>query len=501
MWAFVIWDNVSRELFCSRDRFGVKPLLLMTTGTGIAFASEAKAFLALPWARAASGNMRILRGGMCATLKGPTASLELSRWWHPIDHIEPVSAPYPKQVERFRELFFDACRLRLRSDVPVGTAISGGLDSSSSLAAIHALSAESVVRRPPDWARAFTVVARGTMHDELAYAMAACESVGVEPEVIDLFQRCDPDDIDEYLYLTEGRPLTNLPAWYLYRSMREHGIRVSMDGQGADEILAGYAIDAIRALRLEGSWLRRPRRTLDLYRTIAAQSRDSPYARVRARMLIVCSSPTLRRLASRSPNVGARIPSVLSPDHDAEAWEVARSLPPLNAVMFMAVNDEIQSLLERYDALSMSNGLEIRMPFLDWRLVSYALSLPPESILGHGFTKRILRDAMVPYLPAIVRTRKQKLQFQGPIRSLLQDQLSPWIDAYPSVRSSAAGVLTTGTYSDVREFGFRLVDAWREQTYPRMVEERIAGIRARYRSDPTLFRRHIQTLPQADGDR
>ena len=217
-------------------------------------------------------------------------------------------------------------------------------------------------------------------------------------------------------------------------------------------------------------------------------------------MLIVCSSPTLRRLASRSPNVGARIPSVLSPDHDAEAWEVARSLPPLNAVMFMAVNDEIQSLLERYDALSMSNGLEIRMPFLDWRLVSYALSLPPESILGHGFTKRISGTRSC-YLPAIVRTRKQKLQFQGPIRSLLQDQLSPWIDAYPSVRSSAAGVLTTGTYSDVREFGFRLVDAWREQTYPRMVDERIAGIRARYRSDPTLFRRHIQTLPDGDGDR
>ena len=443
MWAFVIWDNAARELFFSRDRFGVKPLLLLETPSGTAFASEAKAFLGLPWwqgggsngdgaAPAAMGDVRVLRGGMCATLRGPTAGLHVSRWWHPLDHIHPQTAPYPQQVEQFRELFFDACRLRLRSDVPIATAISGGLDSSSSLAAVHALGAESVARRPSDWARAFTIVAPGTEHDELAYAVAACDAVGVEPTVIDLFERCDPDDIDEYLFLTEGRPLTNLPAWYLYRTMREHGIRVSMDGQGADEILVGYAVDAIRGLLLEGSWLRRPLRTFDLCSTIAAQAHDSPYARMRARMLLVSSSPGLRRAASRSGSLRSRIPAVLEPDHDPATWEMARTLPPLNAVAFMAVNDGIQRLLERYDVLSMSSGLEIRMPFLDWRLVCYALSLPGESIAGHGFMKRILRDAMAPDLPDVVRARKQKLQFQGPIRSLLQEPARPMARRVPA---------------------------------------------------------------------
>ncbi len=173
MWAFAIWDDVAHELFLSRDRFGVKPVLLLETPSGTAFASEAKAFLGLtPFRTAdATGNgsdpvdtsdIRTLRGGMCATLRGPTRRLELSRWWHPLDHIHPETGSYPQQLEQFRELFFDACRLRLRSDVPIATAISGGLDSSSTLAAVHALGAESVARRPSEWARAFTIVAPGT---------------------------------------------------------------------------------------------------------------------------------------------------------------------------------------------------------------------------------------------------------------------------------------------------------------------------------------------------
>jgi asparagine synthase (glutamine-hydrolysing) len=506
MWAFAVWDDAERQLFLSRDRFGVKPLLLVETPSGTAFASEAKAFAGLPWGTGASTRddsgsdgaspprVRVLRGGMCATLKGPTARLDVVRWWQPLDHIRPGATSYPQQVERFRELFFDACRLRLRSDVPIATAISGGLDSSSTLAAVYALGAEAVARRPSDWTRAFTIVAPGTQHDELRYAMATCSAVGVEPTVIDLFERCDPNDIDEYLYLTEGRPLTNLPAWYLYRTMREHGIPVSIDGQGADEILIGYAIDAIRALQLEGSWLRRPRRTRDLYRTITEQAQNSPYARVRTRMLLVSSSPALRRIASRPERIRSRIPAVLEVGHDAPTWEMARTLPAVNAVAFMAVHDGIQRLLERYDVLSMSSGLEIRMPFLDWRLVCYALSLPGESIVGDGFMKRILRDAMAPYLPEVVRTRKQKLQFQGPIRSLLQNQLSPWLDRYPSLRAAGTDVLATGAYPEVSEFGFRLVDAWQEQTYPRMLDDRVAAIRARHRADPGPIRTHTHTL-------
>lgn len=495
MWAFAIWDNAARRLFFSRDRFGIKPFLLLETPQGTAFASEAKAFYALPWFDdSCTKHVRALRAGMCATLEGPTASLRISRWWKPLDYIEPVSADYGKQVEHFRELFADACRLRLRSDVPVGTAISGGMDSSSVLATVNALGAESVARRPQDWSRAFTVVARGTEHDELDYAMAACQAAGVEANVIDLFERCDPNDIDDYLYLTEGKPLTNLPAWYLYRSMRQDGIRVSMDGQGADEILAGYFWDVKRILLLEGSWLRHPLRTLGLVSTLQALAQDSPYGRVPPEMLAVLSSPTLRRLAGRLPKLRSRLPQSLAEDHDADTWEMAKTLPPLNSIMFMAVHDGIQQLLHRYDLLSMSSGLEIRMPFLDWRLVCYALSLPAESILGRGFTKRILRDAMAQRLPPKITRRKRKLQFQGPIKHLLQKELRPWLESYPEFKRASTDVLATGTYRQISQFGIRLVSEWREQTYPRLARERVAAIRAGHRADPASLHRHMRTM-------
>lgn len=508
MWAFVIWDNASRSLFFSRDRFGVKPLLLLETPNGVAFASEAKAFFALPWSTNAGSNgglaalpamqgVRSLKAGTCATLRGPAGPLEGRRWWDPLRFITPEPASYPQQVERFRDLFFDACRLRLRSDVPVGTAISGGMDSSSVLAVVNAMGPEAIARRPGDWSRAFTIVAPNTEHDELEYARAACEAAGVNPVVIDLFQRVDVGDIDDYLYLTDGMPLTNLPAWYLYRSMREQGIRVSLDGQGADEVLAGYYYDVFRAIRLESSWLRRPLRTFDLVKTAHALTQDSPYVRQGGLQGLVLSSPPLRWALTRFPIWRSRFPVFPQGGYDAEMWEMARTLPPLNSVLFMAINDGIQDLLERYDMLSMSSGLEIRMPFLDWRLVSYTLSLPPESILGNGFTKRILRDAMAPYLPRKVLNRRRKLQFQGPIRPLLQGQLRSWMDPYVDSRGSSPDVLAAGTYTQVRRLGRELVGRWKNQAYPRLVKARVADLRARHRLDPGRVEQHTHVMPGA----
>jgi len=497
MWAFAIWDSTTRQLFLSRDRFGIKPLFFLETLRGTAFASEAKAFAALSWrdestdgldfqASQATTEIRALKGGMCATLSGPARQLKISRWWQPLNYIEPETARYLEQVEKFRELFIDACRLRLRSDVPVGTAISGGMDSSSVLAVVNALGGESVDRRPRDWSRAFTIVAQGTEHDELEYASAACDAAGVQPNIIDFFQTVDPDDIDEYLYLTEGMPLTNLPAWYLYRTMREQGIRVSLDGHGADEILAGYSWDALRILQLEGSWLQRPLRTLDLALTIKELAKDSPYNRVGLKMLGISSSPMARRVAKHLPGLSARVPTLLPINHDKDTWQMAQTLEPLNAILFRAINDSIQNLLQRYDALSMSSGLEIRMPFMDWRLVSYALSLPAESILGHGFTKRILRDAMAPYVPAKIRDRKKKLQFQGPIRRLLESELKPWLNSYPRLSRPVAALVESGTNAQLRHAGVELVREWKAQIYPKLVDDRCSALRKKHRTDPMV---------------
>ncbi len=509
MWAFVIWDNHARSLFFSRDRFGVKPLWYLETAEGLAFASEAKAFFALPWLDAGvlhdngdgveGRGPRMLPAGSYGTLHGPREPLSISRWWHPIDFVHGDDARYPEQVEAFRELFFDACRLRLRSDVPVATAISGGVDSSSVLAAVHALGANSVARRPADWSRAFTAVAPGTDHDELAYAEAACSAVDIEPIVLDVFQRADADEIDEYLYLTEGLPLTNLPAWYLYRAMRRNGVRVSLDGQGADEILAGYYYDAFRFIQLEASWLRRPARTLDLLITTHGVTQGSPYfqhnskAQVLA-ILLLLSSPSLRRAFKGLLGHRFTLPSVDSAIHDWSLWESAKTLPPLNAIMFWRINEGIQPLLERYDLLSMSSGIEMRMPFLDWRLVTLTLSLPPESILGHGFTKRVLRDAMRPYLPAKVLNRKKKLQFQGPIQFLLQRPLRRWVESVAEGGVGNSDLLPKGNYRQISDYGVELVERWKRHSYLRLARSKAASLRAQHRAKPPTEQRCVQAV-------
>ena len=155
MWAFAIWDRDERKLFISRDRFGVKPLIYYFDQKHFAFASEMKAFLALEWFQpdfdpamvtAALSNERLIEGdercllqglrhlfgGHCLTLK-MGENLKIRRWWNTLDHLESVPEKYEDQVNQFRELFLDACRIRMRSDVPIGTALSGGLDSSSIL--------------------------------------------------------------------------------------------------------------------------------------------------------------------------------------------------------------------------------------------------------------------------------------------------------------------------------------------------------------------------------
>ncbi len=503
MWAFALWDDRARTLFLARDRFGIKPLYLLQTGGGWAFASEPKAFAALPWADGKTGDEAVagyvagvteLAPGTHALLRGPAHQLTANRWWHPLEHITPIAAPYAQQVDQFRELFFDACRIRLRSDVTVGTAISGGLDSSAVLAAVFALGSDRVTRRPPDWSRAFHAWVAGTEHDELQYATATCDAVGAEPIVIDILRRCRPDDIDEYLYRTEGAALTNLPAWYLYRSMREQGVRVSLDGQGADEILAGYASDAVRILAVEGSWIRRPRRTLDLVGTTRDLLRGSPYYKLGLAELLLLPVGIPNQLTSRHPQLRYTLPAYYG---DPEMVAQAKTLPPLNSILFLAVHQAIRSLLSRYDMLSMSSGLEIRMPFLDWRLVSYALSVPATSILGGGFTKRVLRDAMAPYLPPLVVRRKPKLQFQGPVKDVLLGPLKPWIDAQPAahrdVEKARAG---SASHREWRQTGAAIVAEWKAHTFPRMLGTEVRRLRAAHRADSERLMRNTVELPR-----
>lgn len=460
MWAFAIWDTELQELFLSRDRFGVKPLHYLLEDRRFVFSSELKSFLHLKdfTARANEeevhrqligkesredtllAGVKLLRAGhnMLVTKD----RVRTWRWWRTLDHLPTVPKRYSEQVEQFRELFVDACRLRMRSDVPIATCVSGGLDSSSILCALAAVKTGSETRLANDFHRAFVATFEGTEHDERVYAEAAIAKAGAQPRLFAMSPVGLSEDLPRYAYDVEviGEGLL-LPVWSLYRELRRDGVRVSLDGLGADELLMGYGGTLRQNLIANGNLLKSPLRTYDLARTVNAQfpEQDS------VAKLLYKSDPLLRslgngirRLRGRSiakkaqaggPESGWLEPlTEIADEFDVEERKSIEHLTPVNRLLYWQYHHGINhSLLRKYDRMSMAHGIEVRLPFMDWQLATFCFALPDSSKAGAGYSKRILRDAMKGILPDSIRTRTVKIGFQAPLGEWMNDGLGEWV--------------------------------------------------------------------------
>lgn len=461
MWAFAIWDLQKRELFLSRDRFGVKPLYYHSEPGRFTFASELKGFLYLhdftprenqnesrhQLATGMDSSEQTLLEGVKTLRPGHNmlvsrAGIRISRWWCTLDHRVEVPKRFPQQVEQFRELFFDACRLRLRSDVPVATCLSGGLDSSSILCSLAATNQQSTKRIAGDFHRAFVAIFANSEHDELQYAEAAIAQAGADPRYRTMDCSGLIEDLPSYAYDYEcigGQGLL-LPVWALYRELRRDGVIVSLDGLGSDELFMGYPRTIRAWLRQHGNLLTNPRRTLDLARTLQRILPDQSLGRVLSE-----SDPVLRTLVTamrsakrflRPAPVRTEMPqsafleSEGTADDETDAYErnAMNSLSPMSRELYRQFHHEANwLLLHRYDRISMAHGIEVRLPFMDWRLVTYAFSLPDESKGGGGYSKRILREAMRGILPDKIRTRTPKIGFQAPLYEWMNGALGDWV--------------------------------------------------------------------------
>jgi asparagine synthase (glutamine-hydrolysing) len=451
MWSFAIWDRRERRLFLSRDRFGVKPLYVAVTPRRLAFASELKAFLRLDGfepaentdairARLAGNGVDhvLLRGveslppGHC--LEASAEGVRRWRWWNTLDHLVTVPPDLDAQAGEFRRLFFDACRLRLRSDVPVGTALSGGLDSSSVVCSLAEVQdGRRSERLAPQWRHAYIAGFPGTAQDEAAPALRAAERADVIPVV----QRFSGNEVREYVdrYLFQYEEiggLYGLASWLLYGTMRRDGIAVSLDGHGGDELLAGYGLHLLLALLRGPRLMGAPLRTMDLIRTLhQMHGPDDPDRPRGTAALAALTFPTVRRAArsvlasQRSLAESLRRHSV---DESSSDREMIDQLDPLTSVLYHSFHREsLPRILRNFDAYSMGHGVEVRMPFLDWRVVCYAFSAPDESKVARGFTKRLLREAMRGVIPEPLRVRRDKLGFTAPVADWLAGGLSDWL--------------------------------------------------------------------------
>jgi asparagine synthase (glutamine-hydrolysing) len=460
MFAFAIWDRTRSALVCARDRFGEKPFnwILDATLQTFAFASEVKALVAAGFARPEFDEgavyrylryreqngveqtvwrdvHRLLPGHVLVASGRPSGlHIRTRAYWGP--RAEPVfSGTEMEAAEAFRGLFRDSVTIRLRSDVAVGTSLSGGLDSSSVLCQIHELGAAS-------GQHAFTARMDDPSMDEGRFVNTVLQRTGVTGHAV-MPHAADLIDHFDRLCAHQEEPFasTSIFASYLvHRLAAQHGVVVMLDGQGADEYLAGYAhypamrLSALARTGRIGAWWRE-RRALHQWRGV-----DPVPARAALRLWLGARAGSTH--IAVDDDVGAHVLSVEA--HARWGDQGPRTIPagsdPLRARLIADLTmGHLQELLRYADRNSMAWSREVRLPFLDHRLVELCLSLPTEYLLRGGESKRVLRRAMRGVVPDEILDRRDKIGF-----------VAPWADWW---RGHARDALTERLSAALREFG------------------------------------------------
>jgi asparagine synthase (glutamine-hydrolysing) len=422
MFAFAIWNEDDRELTLVCDPFGEKPLYWSEGGGLLVFASDIPAILEvrpeLAAARAEAvapflafgqtppidmsffAGIRRLPGSHL--LRWSDGRTEVRRYWTPQQVQVPQS--FGDAAAELRELLRDSVRLRLRSDVPVGTSLSGGVDSSAVVTICAELAGDHT-------RHAFTASFPGFARDETPFAKTVAAVAGVvehhvvAPTIAEVF-----GDLDAVVR-DQQEPFGSLSIyaqWRVMRAARDAGIVVLLDGQGADELFAGYeGVNAGWALRSlpPGAVIREVARG-------GFGAYDIAYAALAGRLPDAVSRRL--RLRAMSPYVAGEIRA--ASEHAARVADLdgARSSPLVRELLLQTFHTSLPALLRYADRDSMAHSREVRLPFLDRRVAEFALSVPTTFIYSRGVTKRVLREAMRGIVPDVVLDRRDKIGFEPP---------------------------------------------------------------------------------------
>lgn len=450
MFAFAILDVRRRKLFCARDRFGEKPFYFAAGDGFFAFASELKAILAIDGidgapdvARAlaflASGRrglddaretafrgVRQLLPGECLTVDLDTLKVATRRYWSPRPDPDASRLPEDAAIARMRDLLTDSVSLRLRSDVPLGSCLSGGLDSGS----IVCLARRLIGRDTPY--HVFTGRFPDSAADEGEYAAVVAEATGAtvhecRPTPEDLLER-----LEGFAWMNElpVASASQYAQWCVFESARAAGVTVLLDGQGGDEILGGYEQyfgPYLKSLRARGDG--------------ALAAREAQAIRARYPLALPTVAERIKRalprglrraLADRS-GAGSDFAFGLSDGMRAAADAIVAAPsavdpgfgPLARALAEDSTEAHLPTLLRYGDRNSMAHSREVRLPFCDHRIAEFALGLPPAYLMGGAETKRLLRRAMAGILPDPVRTRWNKQGFVPPQANWFRGALGP----------------------------------------------------------------------------
>jgi asparagine synthase (glutamine-hydrolysing) len=457
MFAFAIWDSLKRRLFCARDRLGIKPFYYGVTTGRFAFASEMKALFEVPGLHPKMNQSALpeffslgylsaedsLFQGISKLLPGHRLSIDLNQpdprprteqYWDLNITSEDTESTDGEYIARFRDLFTESVQMRLMSDVPVGVFLSGGLDSSSIAAVIAGLSKERI--------KTFSVGYAEDRFSELLYARRMAECIDAEHNEVVL----GPDDFLRNLprlIWHEDEPMVwpSSVALHFVSQLASQKVKVVLTGEGGDELLAGYM--KYRAtlfnLRCGPAYEKLAPAVL---RNLVRRALDSPVlpATLRRKLRhsflyyenqfekiyfdnfysVFPQEMQSRLFTPEMVNQLRDISTCATSMHYFKSGGQPDSL--LTRLLYLDIKTYLVELLMKQDQMSMAASIESRVPFLDHKLVEFAMRIPSRLKVRYLSGKYLLRRAMEGRLPAEVLHRS-KMGFPTPVKPWLRYQL------------------------------------------------------------------------------
>lgn len=487
--AFALWDGRKQRLFCARDAMGVKPFYYYCSARLFAFASEIKALLCLPQVPRRLNEVRVaeylvsfledkvvtfyrhifrLPPGHCMTVSREGVSARL--YWALDSSHELRLGSDDEYAEAFREVFVRAVRCRLRSRGPVGAMLSGGLDSSSICCTARRLLEADGASPLYTVSAIFDDV---PACDERPFIRAVLDQGGYEPAYVRADQLGPLADLDRVLWHEdEAFYAPNLFIhWGLYRSAHRQGVRVLLDGLDGDTTVS-HGFPRLIELAYSGRWL-----TLVSEAAALSGFLETPLSRIVWRQVVrplmpdsVCRLWWYLRRGSGQPVIAE---SAINRDFArriglAERIKAlqARRITPAHAAREHHLrglsSGIVPFVLEVADRAAAAFGVEPRYPFFDQRLAAFCLSLPGEQKLRQGWTRAVMRHAMVNILPEAVRLRKSKSDLSANFtrgllifeRPRLEDvifnnptAIEPYVDL-PALRDAYDRFVSKGVHDD-----------------------------------------------------
>ena len=451
MWAFAIWDKVEKILFCSRDRFGIKPFNYIYHSNAFYFSSEIKALKMTPHFNSEINDKQILRFLQLgwATYKDESfynsikilpeacnlifrnGNVEIKKYWDISQKSITVPGSFEERAELFRNMFMDSVKLHFRSDVEVGTCLSGGLDSSAIISVAAFLYPDKKIK-------AFNIFYEGkgdVDEREFVYEVAK-KYKNIEPYYYSPDGKELAEELNNIIYYADT-PLAGssfISQYFVMKLAKQNKVKVLLDGQGSDEYLAGYMHSFNRLI---GYYIRK--KNLEKALSILFKHKKEHQLSLSEAIMVLLKgiyssshneneifnyeqnrlNPLLHQEFRRTKKI------IILEDYYDDAMK--------NFFYHLLNNTSLPTLLHYEDRNSMAFSIESRVPFLDHRLVQYSFALPIEAKIYKAETKYILRQSLNGILPDVIKNRKDKKGFvtpgeskwlRGPLKSLLDEDLS-----------------------------------------------------------------------------